>query len=68
MLKGTKTDKIVPAGSAGTGYDQSIDGQGGYLTPGLIDVHVLMRGVTTVHDVAGNTFALKRAIDNGVIP
>jgi imidazolonepropionase-like amidohydrolase len=29
---------------------------------------MLMRGVTTMRDAAGNTFALKRAIDEGVIP
>lgn len=29
---------------------------------------MLMRGVTTIRDAAGNTFALKRAVDEGIIP
>ena len=29
---------------------------------------VLMRGITTVRDMGGNTFGLKRAIDEGIIP
>ena len=39
VLVGNKIDKIIPAGSGGSGYTQVIDGKGGYLTPGLIDVH-----------------------------
>lgn len=98
VTKGNKIDQIVPAGSAGTGYDEVIDGKGGYLTPGLIDLHMhaafgvseedflhgdqayvqiysamemgemLLRGVTTVRDAAGNTYGLKRAIDEGIVP
>lgn len=29
---------------------------------------MLMRGVTTVRDVGGNTFGLKKAVDNGLLP
>jgi imidazolonepropionase-like amidohydrolase len=29
---------------------------------------VLMRGITTIRDMGGNTFGLKRAIDEGMIP
>ncbi len=36
-----------------------------YMTKDAEDV--LMRGVTTVRDMGGNTFALKRAIDDGLI-
>lgn len=39
VLVGNKIDKLIPVGSGGTQYDQVIDGKGGYLTPGLIDVH-----------------------------
>lgn len=39
VLVGNKIDRIVPSGSGGAKFDQVIDGQGGYLTPGLIDNH-----------------------------
>jgi len=39
VLVGNKIDKLIPSGSGGDNYDQVIDGNGGYLTPGLIDVH-----------------------------
>ena len=29
---------------------------------------MLLRGVTTIRDAGGNTFALKKAIDDGFIP
>ena len=38
VLVGNKIDKFVPAGSGGK-YDKVIDGLGGYLSPGLIDMH-----------------------------
>ncbi|MDR9829426.1 amidohydrolase family protein [Vibrio sp. FNV 38] len=92
-----KISKIVNSGSDESDYLTIIDGQGGYLTPGLIDSHshavmgsgvgiffnadpnyiqlfatkelkeMLMRGVTTIRDAGGNTFALKKAIDEGII-
>ena len=95
---GNRIDKLVPAGDDTTGFDQIIDGKGGYLTPGLIDAHIhawmgssvsktfnqpliltsyvtamemqemLMRGVTTVRDMAGPTMPLRIAIDQGNIP
>lgn len=39
VLAGNKIDKLIPSGGDEFGYDQVIDGKGGYLTPGLIDVH-----------------------------
>jgi imidazolonepropionase-like amidohydrolase len=39
VLVGNKIDKIIAAGSGGSSYDQVIDGKGGYLTPGLMDIH-----------------------------
>ena len=39
VLKGNKIAKIIPAGGKTDGYHEVIDGKGGYLTPGLIDVH-----------------------------
>ena len=98
VILGNKIDKIIPAGGNEKGYEEVIDGKGGFLTPGLIDSHwhatmgvdeevfmegdqayvqlhsgmelgeMLMRGVTTIRDAAGNTFALKRAVDEGIIP
>ncbi len=98
VLLGNKIKSIVPAGGKEKGYHEVIDGKGGYLSPGLIDVHwhmtmgtsmldylfgsisyvaihagkeageQLLRGVTTVRDAAGNTFGLKKAIDDGTIP
>ena len=40
ILEGHKILSIVPAeGCDESGYDAVIDGQGGFLTPGLIDIH-----------------------------
>ena len=39
VLKGNKIAKIIPAGGKKDGYHEVIDGKGGFLTPGLIDVH-----------------------------
>ena len=39
VLSGNTISKIVDAGGDASGYDATIDGKGGYLTPGLIDVH-----------------------------
>lgn len=39
ILAGNKIEKIINAGSDGKDIDQVIDGKGGYLTPGLVDVH-----------------------------
>ena len=39
VLVGNKIDRIIPAGSGGAKFDQVIDGKGGYLSPGLIDMH-----------------------------
>ena len=39
VLKGNKIGGMVDAGGDESGYDQVIDGKGGYLIPGLIDVH-----------------------------
>lgn len=39
VLKGNKIAKIIPAGGKKDGYHEVIDGKGGFLTPGLIEVH-----------------------------
>ena len=39
MVSGNKTASLIPAGSGGSNYAQVIDGKGGYVSPGLIDVH-----------------------------
>jgi len=39
VLAGNKIEKIINAGSGSKDFDQVIDGKGGYLTPGLVDVH-----------------------------
>jgi len=39
VLVGNKIDSIIAADSSDLGYDQVIDGNGGYLSPGLIDNH-----------------------------
>lgn len=39
VLKGNKIAKIIPAGGKKDGYHEVIDGKGGFLTPGLIDIH-----------------------------
>jgi len=39
VVLGNKIHKIIPTGGNETGYHEVIDGKGGYLTPGLIDVH-----------------------------
>lgn len=95
VVKGNKIYKIIPAGSK-DGYDVVIDGNDGFMSPGLIDVHshavmgadeniffngdpnyvqlfaakemkeMLLRGVTTIRDAGGNSFALKKAIDQGL--
>jgi imidazolonepropionase-like amidohydrolase len=99
VLEGHKIHSLIPAGSSGDdeSWDTVIDGKGGYLTPGLIDIHwhtmfslpmpviinkskayvaavacveskkLLMRGVTTVRDAAGDVFGIKQAIDEGII-
>jgi imidazolonepropionase-like amidohydrolase len=47
-----------------------LDGDQRYLTlvAGVEAERALMRGFTTVRDVGGNSFALKRAVDEGVVP
>lgn len=40
VVVGNKIEKLIPSGGPVTDFDQVIDGQGGYLTPGLIDAHV----------------------------
>jgi imidazolonepropionase-like amidohydrolase len=39
VLLGNKIHKIIPSGGRENAYHKVIDGKGGYLTPGLIDVH-----------------------------
>lgn len=39
VVKGNMIEALVDAGGDTSVYDQVIDGKGGYLTPGLIDVH-----------------------------
>jgi imidazolonepropionase-like amidohydrolase len=97
ILEGHKIHSLVPSGSSDAGYDAVIDGKGGFLTPGLIDIHwhtmlalpvptiltkskaytaavavveskrLLMRGVTTIRDAAGDVFGIHQAIEDGII-
>jgi imidazolonepropionase-like amidohydrolase len=97
VLEGHKIHSLIPAESSEDGYDAVIDGKGGYLTPGLIDIHwhtmfclpvptivskskayvaavacveskkLLLRGVTTIRDAAGDVFGIHQAIDEGII-
>ncbi|EED31108.1 amidohydrolase [gamma proteobacterium NOR5-3] len=39
VVSGNKIGSLIPAGSGGSNYAQVIDGKGGYVSPGLIDVH-----------------------------
>ena len=39
VVSGNKIASLIPAGSGGSNYAQVIDGKGGYVSPGLIDVH-----------------------------
>jgi len=39
VILGNKIDKIIPTGGNEKGYHEVIDGNGGFLTPGLIDCH-----------------------------
>jgi len=99
ITKGNKIEGLIPAGGGlgleVEGYEKVIDGGGGFLTPGLIDVHwhsmmalpaaqlmsldkvyitavacadikdVLLRGVTTIRDAAGDAAGIQKAIDQG---
>ena len=49
---------------------QAITGDAGYnnIAAGVEATDTLMRGFTTVRDVGGPTFGLKRAIDLGIVP
>jgi hypothetical protein len=97
VLEGHKIYSLIPSGSSEVGYDAVIDGKGGFLTPGLVDIHwhtmlslpvptilskskaymaavacmeskrLLMRGVTTIRDPAGDVFGIQQAIDDGII-
>ena len=98
VLEGHKIDSLIPSGSSDeTEYKDVVDGKGGFLTPGLIDIHwhtmlglplptilnkskaytaaacvpeskrLLMRGVTTIRDAAGDVFGIQQAIDDGII-
>ncbi len=39
VIKGNVIDSIVDQGGDESGFDRVVDGKGGYLSPGLIDVH-----------------------------
>lgn len=39
VVSGNKIASLIPAGSGGSKYAQVIDGKGGYVSPGLIDIH-----------------------------
>jgi len=39
VLEGHKIVGLIPAGGSEDGYDAVIDGKGGFLTPGLVDIH-----------------------------
>lgn len=39
VVKGSEIDAIIDAGSDTSAYNLVVDGKGGYLSPGLVDVH-----------------------------
>ena len=52
VLAGNKIYKFVPAGGEEKTYDKIIDGKGGYLSPGLIDMHWHMAFFVFFEDMA----------------
>ena len=52
VLAGNKIYKFVPAGGEEKAYDKIIDGKGGYLSPGLIDMHWHMAFFVFFEDLA----------------
>ncbi len=54
VLNGNTIARLVPAGSGGTQFDQVIDGKGGYLSSGLIDIHWHMGMGTTEAEYFGD--------------
>src|SRR5215471_19048173 len=84
LIRGNKIEKIstAPIPVDRTSNTRTINGGGRTLMPGLIDMHwhtmfvrpshsevlVWDLGFTTVRDMGGSSFGLKRAIDDGVVP
>ncbi|MEQ9270141.1 MAG: amidohydrolase family protein [Haliea sp.] len=81
-VEGERITAITPTASAGEPDGAMVvEGNGGYLAPGLMDMHVhlqvrehatmnLLRGVTTVRNMWGNpeTLAWKAAVEEGTLP
>jgi imidazolonepropionase-like amidohydrolase len=78
LVRGNRIERISVTPLALVAGATVIDGGGRTLMPGLIDAHwhamlvrptpaTLMRGFTTVRDVGGPVFGLKRAIDEGIV-
>jgi len=81
-IEGERITAVMPDGEAANEAGATvIDAKGGYLAPGLMDMHVhlqvrehatmnLLRGVTTVRNMWGNpeTLAWKAAVEEGTLP
>jgi hypothetical protein len=81
-IDGESITAVLPISEVTEAADVTlIDGAGGYLVPGLMDMHVhlqvrehatlnLLRGVTTVRNMWGNpeTLAWKAAVEEGSLP
>ena len=52
VVKGNTIAKLIPAGSKDSVYGEVIDGKGGYLSPGLIDMHWHMAFFVFFEDLA----------------
>ncbi len=52
VLKGNTIAKLVPSGGDESSHDEVIDGKGGYLSPGLIDMHWHMAFFVFFEDLA----------------
>ena len=53
VVEGDRITDVSPTSAAGAPKGRRIDGRGRFLMPGLIDVHIHLRGVTDVKGPQG---------------